>query len=133
MSVSPFLSRYKHVFQYLFRAVLVPVFGMGSFALGKYGLRVLESGGYSDRYGFTTAASAPISYWLTLGSTALLTAILAFSAVVFFRTLLPPTKKQLASRDQQRAALIQSHLATQRMERELESLINQAKQEKHAK
>jgi hypothetical protein len=57
---------------------------------------------------------------------------LAFACVVFLRTLFPPSKEQIASRDRQRAVLERSHFATKRMEQELENL-NQRKQEGHAK
>ena len=134
MSASPLLPRFKPIVQYFFRAVLVLLFGIGAFTFGKHGLRILEAGGYPDRYDhFVTAASDPISYWLALGSNVFITAFLAFSCIVFLRTLLPPNKAQVASRDRQRAALVQSHLATQRMERELENLVDQAKREEHAK
>ena len=134
MSASPFLSRHKRMLQYLSRVGLVPLFGVGAFTIGTYGLRILEVGGYTDRHGrFIAAASDPIAYWVPLGSIAFIAAFLAFASIVFLRTLFPPSKEKMASRDRQRVVLEQNHFAIQRMERELEKLIDQAKQENHAK
>jgi hypothetical protein len=61
MSDSPFLLRHKRMLQYLLKAGLVPLFGIGAFKIGMSGLSILDAGGYSDRHGrLITAVSDPI-------------------------------------------------------------------------